>query len=234
MDLCRSVIIRAKLKKGHFMKINVLFSSLLFTLLFYTGCISKTIQTTSTPVVYEAPVPQPISVPTPQYTQPVVMVESSRTTAISVNEASTYHQLQTIQGPKVTIGELPTGFTFPEYKGKIVLLQFFGKECPYCFEEMPIINRLRSKYAQNMQVIAIQAQNPMSKATATNLINRFNMNYPIIEKSEASNLILFLRQTYGWTGILPYMLLIKDGVTEFSFKGKVSEQELEESIQMIL
>ena len=144
------------------------------------------------------------------------------------------HQLHTVQGPIITIGERSNGFIFPQYQGKVVLLQIFGKECPYCFEEMPIINNLRTKYGQRLQVVAIQAQEPMSKATASNLINKFQMHYPIIEGSNASELLFFMKETYGWNGILPYTLIIKNGVTEYSFKGKTEQQELDESIASLI
>ena len=152
----------------------------------------------------------------------------------SIRTSSVYHQLQTVQGPIVTVGERSNGFTFPQYEGKVVLLQIFGKECQFCFEEMPIIRNLNIKYGQQLQVIAIQAQDPMSKATASNLINRFQMYYPIIERDNASELLFFMRRTYGWNGILPYILLIKNGVTEYSFKGKVSQQELDESVRSLI
>jgi len=152
----------------------------------------------------------------------------------STTNAHYYHQLRTVQGPIVTVGERGNGFIFPQYQGKIVLLQIFGKECKFCFEEMPIIRNIRTRYAQNLQVIALQAQDPMSRTTASNLIHRFQMYYPIVDRNNASNLLLFIRKTYGWNGILPYTLLIKNGITEYSFKGKIEQQELEESIRTLL
>jgi len=149
-------------------------------------------------------------------------------------QADNYHQLKTIQGPVITVGTRRNGFTFPQYPGKVVLLQIFGKECPYCFEELPVIANIHRQYAQKLNIVAIQAQDPMSKNTASRLINRFQMYYPIIERDNASELLLFLSNTYGWTGILPYTLLIKNGVTEYSFSGQVDKRELEEAVRSLI
>jgi len=43
-----------------------------------------------------------------------------------------------------------------------------------------------------------------------------------------------MQTTYGWTGILPYMLIIKNGVTEYSFSGAVSHQELDEAVRSLI
>ena len=142
---------------------------------------------------------------------------------------------KSIQGDNIRIAKNPTGLTFPQYQGKIVLLEIFGKNCHYCFEEMPIINQMRAKYGNSLQVIAIQGQDPMSSATSTRLIQKYNMHYPIIERDVANDLLVFISETYGWMGVLPYIQLIKNGVTEFNFgDGGVSAQELSESIDSLL
>lgn len=203
-----------KFKKGFFMKRNLLMLSLAMLTLLSTGCVPTVLPTKTQSNSINTTTPPP---------------PKSRQMA-----TTNYQRLQTVQGPTLTVGVRPTGFTFPDFQGKIVLLEVFGKECHYCFEEMPIIHRLHSKYHRYLQVVALQAQDPMSKATANNLIHRFNMNYPIVDKNHAINLLYILKNTYAWNGILPFMLIIKNGVTEYSFRGKVTQQELEEAIQMLI
>jgi len=195
------------------MKKSLLLSTLLLVVL-NTGCVPKTYLPNNTAST----------------TQPTITTSS----IIPVPETSNIYHLKTIQGPFVTVGERSNGFTFPQYQGKIILLQIFGKECPYCFEEMPTIRNIHAKYGQGLDVIAIQAQDPMSKNTASRLINQFQMNYPIIERDNASDLLLFMRHTYGWNGILPYTLLIKNGVTEYSFSGQVDQLELDEAVNSLI
>jgi len=165
---------------------------------------------------------------------PQEVIPQRETSTPPASTAGASHQLRTVQGGTIAIQERSNGFVFPQYNNKIVLLQIFGKECEYCLKEMPMLAQVQQQYAGNLQIIALQAQDPMSPATASMLIQQHQMYYPVIDKEEAGDLLYFLQQTYGWTGILPYTLLIKNGVTQFSFFGEVSPQELNEAIQSLL
>jgi len=201
-------------------KILLSFTLMLFTLSI-NGCMKRSVI---------IPIPS-IDVPPP----PIEEVISSREVITPPpSTAGKSHQLRTVQGTTIVIQERSNGFVFPQYRDKVVLLQIFGQNCHYCLIEMPTIARVQQQYAGRLQIVAVQAQEPMSQSTASMLIQQYQMNYPIIDKEEAINLLYFLQQTYGWTGILPYTLLIKNGVTEYSFFGKTSYQELNEAIQSLI
>jgi thiol-disulfide isomerase/thioredoxin len=146
------------------------------------------------------------------------------------------HQLPTIQGETITIIENGNvGFDFPQYRGKIIIFEIFGKDCEYCVEEMPIINRVKNEFSNRVKVIAIQGQDRMSPSRASSILRQHNINYPVIEGDDAKGILRFLADTYAWRGILPYILIIKDGSTEYTFPdGGVGHQELRESIQSLL
>ena len=144
------------------------------------------------------------------------------------------HRLRSIQGKEITIVERSNGFIFPQYPNKTVILEMFGKKCPHCTKEMPILNRIRNKYKGNVEVIAIQVEDKMSPSEAKNLIRRHNIRYPIIPGDTATNLQYNIQTTYGWTGILPFTLVIKDGVNEFTYPGEVSYNELNRDIRSII
>jgi thiol-disulfide isomerase/thioredoxin len=143
------------------------------------------------------------------------------------------HKLQSIQGKNITIVERPNGFIFPQYPNKTIVLEMFGKKCPHCIKEMPILNRIRNKYKGNVEVIAIQVEDKMSSSEAKSLIRRHNIHYPIIPGDTATNLQYNIQSIYGWTGILPFTLVIKDGVNEFTYPGAVSYNELNKDIQSL-
>jgi len=178
----------------------------------------------------EAPINQNVILSTPS----VEVIPRQEVITPPPSVAGKSHQLKTVQGTTIVIQERSNGFVFPQYRDKVVLLQIFGQNCHYCLTEMPTIARLQQRYAGNLQIVAVQAQEPMSQSTVSMLIQQYQMNYPIIDKEEAINLLYFLQQTYGWTGILPYTLLIKNGVTEYSFFGETSYQELDEAIQSLI
>ncbi len=151
-----------------------------------------------------------------------------------VPKSGEVHSLTSIRGKKIHIKEMSNGFIFPEYRNKIIILEMFGKDCPHCIKELPIIKKIRRRYRGKLEVIAIQAQDRMDRFTAKNYINGHQIRYPIIEGEDATNLQYFIQKTYGWRGILPYMLVIKDGVTEFSYSGEVDYPEIEKDIDSIL
>jgi len=212
--------------------------------------VSRSVITPNTPI--ETPIQQSPEISTPSINEPIYQSTTTPIPSIAVpppveeatpireietpppSTAGESHQLRTVQGTTIAIQERSNGFVFPQYSNKIVLLQIFGQECPYCLKEMPTIAQVQQQYAGSLQIVAVQAQEPMSQATASMLIQQYQMNYPIIDKEEAVDLLYFLQQTYGWTGILPYTLIIKDGVTEFSFFGETSYQEINEAIQSLL
>lgn len=209
-------------KKGKFMQKTLLLSSLLFIGFTSNACVKKQVTLPTSVQAYEEPI---ATIPIPQTTP-------TPTPPISITGQS--HQLKAVQGQIISIGERSNGFVFPDYPGKIVLLQVFGQDCPHCFNEMPIIHALKRRYANNLEVVALQAQESMSSQVASNLIQRFQIDYPIIDKEEARPLLSQINRTYGWNGILPYMLLIKNGVTEYSFSGEISDQELNEAVRSLL
>ena len=144
------------------------------------------------------------------------------------------HKLRSIQGKKIIVVENKNGFIFPQYKNRVVILQMFGKNCSHCIKEIPIMSKLYRKYRRNIEIIAVQVENKMTKREANRLIQRHHIKYPIIPGDDATNLQYNIQSTYGWTGVLPYTLLIKNGVTEFTYPGEVTYNEINGDIQSIL
>ena len=200
---------------------NLILSSLLLSFsLFYSGCMKKTL-----PVVN-----------TPSTGTPTVEEQTTPTQEISsqYTPQNKYRQMRTVQGGSITLGEHNRGFDFPQYKGKIVLVEIFGKDCHYCFEEMPTITRIQNAYRDRLSVIAIQASPPMAQGEAQRLIQQHNMNYPIVDQDEAKSILIYLRDVYQWGGILPYIMLIKDGQIEQVFQGAgKSFEEISQGIRDI-
>jgi thiol-disulfide isomerase/thioredoxin len=167
---------------------------------------------------------EPITINIPHIKEKTPSITTSSPTKTVVKET---YQFKTIHGQNITVQITDTGFIFPQYSGKIVLLQLFGKKCKYCFEEMPIINKIRNEYGNKLQVIAIQSEEKMTPTEASSIVSQHNMNYPIIEKEVAVDLLVFLREKYEWLGTLPYLLLIKDN---FMQSTGTSYEKLKENI----
>lgn len=150
------------------------------------------------------------------------------------NTGGEVHKLQSIQGQPITIVERSNGYLFPELKNKIVILEMFGKNCSHCIKEMPIMNKLRRQYANKLEIVALQVEGKMSPLQANALIRRHKVTYPIISGETATNLQYHVQNTFGWTGVLPFIMLIKDGVTEATYRGHVTYEELNNDIRSLL
>ncbi len=194
----------------------ILSSIMLSSFLLYSGCAEKEFPTATdnSHIDNNLPTPPPVAV---ESVDVITDVNPPHNTPYIPDIK--YSQMKTVQGGTIKVGEHARGFEFPEYKGKIVLLEFFGKECHYCFEEMPIINRIQDKYRDRVAIIGIQSTDPMKEGEAEQLIQEHNMNYPIVDQDEAKSILIYLRDVYEWHGILPYIMLIKDGQIEQVFKG---------------
>ena len=142
-------------------------------------------------------------------------------------------KLKTVDGKRVDIIEKKSGFIFPQFPNKVVVLEFFGKECHHCIQEIATLNRLRQKYTNRLEIISIQVDGQMGKKFANNFIKKHNITYPIIDKHGSENLQSIVKEKYEWRGILPYMLVINRGVTEYSYSGKIDYKRLHNDINSI-
>jgi|GEM_PF-2135607 len=216
------------------MKKNLFLHTLLLgSIVLYTACTPKNVSKNDHTATYETETQHPTPISQTDHEENIIEESIIHDTSTPENTQGMY-QLQSIQGQRISIGVRNTGFLFPQYPNKIVLLQIFGKDCHYCFEEMPIINKIHNQYRDKLQVIAIQAEDRMDASTASRLIRQYQMDYPIIEADEATDLLLFIHETYEWRGGLPFMQLIKNGVTEHTFQESPSYEELQESIEDLL
>ena len=91
-----------------------------------------------------------------------------------------------------------------EWKGKIVLCNFWATWCAPCREEIPMLVDLREKYAaKGFEVVGIAVDN------ATNVREfsaKYQISYPILV-AEAAGLDL-LRAVGNSAGALPYTLML--------------------------
>ena len=249
-----------KIKKGNRMKktkIGLTQISILTAILFLnTGCVfglfedkPKVQPTQSTKKVTPVTAISSVPTPSPMIIAPECSDDLNSPSACHKNPIHTkelkpkqvvtkiggeIHKLQSIQGKKITIIERPTGYVFPEFKNKIIILEMFGKNCSHCIKEMPIMNRLRRQYQNNLEIVALQVEGKMSSMQANALLRRHKISYPIISGETATNLQYHVQSTYGWTGILPFIMVIKNGITEFSYRGSVTYDEINNDIRSLL
>lgn len=118
-----------------------------------------------------------------------------------------------------------------QWKGKIIVLNFWATWCPPCREEMPELSELHADYQdQNVTVIGISIDDIASINEFTETIE---ITYPLLVAEESG---MELAAALGNDkGALPYTLIIRpDGSISRSYFGRITKSLLEETLKTLL
>lgn len=67
-----------------------------------------------------------------------------------------------------------------DYRGKVVLVEFIRTDCPVCQGFTSIVERLRTKFGERIEVITIVNTPPDSQPAVMNFINTFKVKNPVL------------------------------------------------------
>jgi thiol-disulfide isomerase/thioredoxin len=136
-------------------------------------------------------------------------------------------EIQTSTGEKINIAVNKDGFVFDKYKGKPVILDFFGPHCPPCLIEIPHMIQMQKENKDKVQIIGVQVQMQMSDDELNAFIKKEGINYPVVNLDYAWDLVAFVRANTGWKGQIPYkMVFDKNGVLKRQFVGMTPTETL--------
>jgi thiol-disulfide isomerase/thioredoxin len=138
--------------------------------------------------------------------------------------------------PEVTFKDLDgKDATLSQYKGRVVLVNFWATWCDPCYIEIPWLIEMQQKYeAKGFTVLGVSMDEEGKSAVAPFLAKeRFNvngqklpMNYPIVIGNDA------VADKFG--GLLGYptsFLISKDGKIVKKVQGLISYEELTKAIE---
>ncbi|RXJ96120.1 thioredoxin [Malaciobacter molluscorum] len=150
-------------------------------------------------------------------------------------EVKTQFQLNNINGTTINIKKDEDKIIVNEFKDKIILLDFFTTWCKPCQAEIPQLNNLQSKYADNFKIISIAMAEKDGTAPTTEALqeykNNFNINYTITNGKEVEE----FSKNLGEIKTIPTIMLIdtKGNIKE-TYIGVVPEEMLEIDIKKAL
>jgi thiol-disulfide isomerase/thioredoxin len=118
-----------------------------------------------------------------------------------------------------------------EWRGKVIVLNFWATWCPPCREEIPLFISLQKKHqADDLQIIGVAIDNPAAVRVYRQSVR---MNYPIlIGENDAMPL---LAQYGNRMGSLPFTVIIdRSGSIAVRKLGVFNQTELESLIDPLL
>lgn len=118
-----------------------------------------------------------------------------------------------------------------QWKGKIIVLNFWATWCPPCREEMPELSALNTEYQDKNVIVIGIALDEIGLIKAFNEEN--NMSYPLLAAEETGGQLGF--NLGNDKSALPYTVIIKaDGTIANTYFGRISKPLLEETLIKLL
>jgi len=115
-----------------------------------------------------------------------------------------------------------------DYKGKVVILNFWAVWCKYCIEEMPDLNALNKELLKDNEavILAVNVQEPIDKVK--NYLKTNNIDLKVLLDSDGS-----ISQTYGVEGYPTTFVINKDGSLYTYIPGLTNKATLNEILDKI-
>ena len=139
------------------------------------------------------------------------------------------------KGKKAPKWTLPTlkgdTISLSDFRGKVVLVDFFYRKCAPCNAAMPVLQRLHEKYKdQGLAVIGIDPIDDPVKDNMADFLAKRGIDYTVVFSDRE------LPQKYHVTGYPTLFFINEKGKIEKNHEGfsQTMEQELEEQIQKML
>lgn len=66
-----------------------------------------------------------------------------------------------------------------DYRGKVVVLDFWATYCPPCLEEIPHLNDLKNKYGADLQIVGLHIGGDEDKARVPEFVERLKIQYDL-------------------------------------------------------
>lgn len=135
-------------------------------------------------------------------------------------------------------------YSLSQYRGKVVLLEFFAPWCPHCRNETTILNQVANVDAsQGVQVLSVSASpygynyeatgdtTPISMKDITEFVQTFNVTYPAMLDTS-----LNVGNAYGVIGYPQMFLIDRNGDVTWNngTTGEVNYTQLQDAIQQTL
>ncbi len=114
-----------------------------------------------------------------------------------------------------------------QWRGQVVVLNFWASWCAPCREEIPDFVALRTQYRpKGVEFVGVAIDNP---ANVTQFLQRLPVNYPVLIGEGAAHTLA--RQLGNASGALPYTIVFdRDGRVALRHLGRLPRATLEKTL----
>jgi peroxiredoxin len=118
-----------------------------------------------------------------------------------------------------------------DYRGKIVLLNFWATWCIPCKEEMPIFSEVDKRYReQGVAVLAASVDDPRTKKYIKQFARSYRMNFPILVDASPEDM-----KRVGLGEAVPSTLFVdRDGTVAGRILGQAGKKDILSRIEWLL
>ncbi len=134
------------------------------------------------------------------------------------------------KAPALTLMSIGGGsFRLSDYKGKVVLLNFWATWCPPCRAEVPDMVKTQRDYAKRgLQVVGVTYP-PETLREVRRFVRRHRVNYPVALGTKET------KSVFARTETLPLTVVIdRDGNVRDIIEGIMLPEEFEQKIKPLL
>jgi peroxiredoxin len=116
-----------------------------------------------------------------------------------------------------------------DFKGKVVILDFWATWCAPCRMEIPGFIALQKKYAQQGLVVVGASVDEGGASTVKQFMEKLGMNYPVVLADEK------MQDQFGGIEVVPTTFVIdREGHIVKKYFGLTDESEFEQEIKPLL
>ena len=158
--------------------------------------------------------------------QPQVIIEPPAQQSQSISQST---QNTNPVAPDFTLKDLNgNDVKLSDYKGKIVILNFWAVWCKYCLVEMPDFNELNKELEKENEVVILAINSQESPDKVKDYLSSSNIDLKVLLDQDGA-----VTQTYGITGFPTTFFINKDGTLVTYISGMTDKKTLLEYISKI-
>lgn len=125
--------------------------------------------------------------------------------------------------------DVKSAFDLADYRGRVVLLDFWATWCAPCRSEIPSLNQVSAEFKdRGVDVVGLSVDRGSPQQVAADA-QKMGVTYPVVLADEA------IQDQFGGIRVVPTKILVdKQGSVRKTYLGVVSPDELRQQITVLL